>query len=203
MRLPAAPIHDYEQIRKIADNFLDRHWPEATAPIDIEKIVDARLGLDVIPYPGLQREIGVEGFLAHRRDAIYVDAGVSETVPVRYRFTLAHEVGHLVLHGALYEAVRFESPAQWLAMQAALPDRERGWFEWQANAFAGLVLAPRDPLASALAEGMELAGRRGFDVDLRVEAHRESIASWVGRRLNVSAAVILRRGRYDGLWSDG
>lgn len=199
---PSPPRLDYEVLRLRADEFLKRFWPEATVPVNVERIVDARLKIDIIPVPGLRDEIGVDGFLSRDRDAVYVDERVSNAVPSRYRFTLAHELGHLVLHEELYECADFHTPAEWLEFQESLPDRDYSRYEFQAYCFGGLILVPKDPLASTVQEAVLKAKRRGYNVDLEDPADRAYVADWVGKAFGVSADVITRRGKYDGLWSE-
>lgn len=82
-----------------------------------------------------------------------------------------------------------------------MPEESRGWYEWQGYAFAGLLLVPAERLKARVEEAVEKARRESFDaLDLEVEAHRDFVAEWVGRRFDVSAEVIVRRGDYDGHW---
>jgi Zn-dependent peptidase ImmA (M78 family) len=199
---PPSPLRlEYEAIRLKADEILQKTWPEGTIPINVERIVDARFQIDIIPVPGLKDQIGVEGFLSRDRDAIYVDERVSNAVPSRYRFTLAHEIGHLVLHEALYRAADFKTPAEWLEFQSSLPEQDYSRYEFQAYCFGGLLLAPKVPLAKAVQEAVAKAKGSGYEIRLEDPADRDYVAEWVGRRFGVSGDVIVRRGKYDGLWS--
>ncbi|MBL7068336.1 MAG: ImmA/IrrE family metallo-endopeptidase [Candidatus Omnitrophica bacterium] len=98
--------------------------------------------LDIIPIPGLHRAFDVDGFLSSDRKSISIDEGVYQSRPGRYRFTLAHEIGHLVLHKDIYERYEFENVAEWKEFINKFPEKEYSWFEWQAYEFAGLVLVP-------------------------------------------------------------
>lgn len=90
----------------------------------------------------------------------------------RFRFTLAHELGHLVLHRKL--------PLRWkdldkkagevtdvrsdLHLRRHLPQTPRQWLEWQANSFASALILPRATLRDAIAEKQTELGinrRRG------------------------------------------
>src|SRR2546422_9709528 len=200
--LPSPPRLEYEAIRRKADEILQKTWPEGTIPINVERIVDARFQIDIIPVPGLKDQIGVEGFLSRDRDAIYVDERVSNAVPSRYRFTLAHEIGHLVLHEALYRAADFKTPAEWLEFQSSLPEQDYSRYEFQAYCFGGLLLAPKTPLANAVQEAVLKAKRGNYEVNLKEPADRDYVADWVGKKLEVSGEVIARRGKDDGLWTE-
>src|SRR2546426_1751732 len=162
---PSPPRLEYEAIRLKADEVLKRLWPEATIPINVERIVDARLKIDIIPVPGLRDEIGVDGFLSRDRDAIYLDERVSNAIPSRYRFTLAHEVGHLVLHEELYKVADFTTPAEWLEFQSSLLEKDYSRYEFQAYCFGGLMLSPRVALSNAVQEAVLKAKRSSYEGD--------------------------------------
>jgi Zn-dependent peptidase ImmA (M78 family) len=202
MPLPCPPFLPYDDIRATADAFLQEHWSSQALPVDIEKIVDARLKIDIISVDGLRQQIGVDGFLSRDGEAVYVDGQIADSGSNRnrYRFTLAHEVGHLVLQRELYQAANFRTPAEWLKLQAALPERDYSRYEYQAYCFAGLVLVPAAPLEQMVEAAIALARSKGYNPDLSDEADRAYVAAWVAREFQVSDGVILRRGKYDNLW---
>ena len=190
----------YEDIRAEADRFLAEYWRSGAIPVDIDHILDVGLRIDVVPVPYLLDDSEIDGLLAADRTAIWVDEFVYHNRLHRYRFTLAHELGHLWLHRDLYEAASFTSIDEWKAFIASIPDEDYGWYEWQANCFGGLVLVSRDQLAEKIVETLDMARSRGFEPDMQEESQRRVIAEWIGRRFEVSAEVILKRGAYDGHW---
>ena len=64
----------------------------------IEEIVEFDFRINIVPVLGLQREFEVEGFTSGDLKNIYVDEYTYTDRITRYRFTLAHEMGHIVLH---------------------------------------------------------------------------------------------------------
>lgn len=202
MNPPSPPWLEYEEIRYSADSFLEEYWPNGSIPVNVEKIVDARIGIDIITVSGLQSQIGVDGFLSRDCDTIYVDERIASAVPTRYRFTLAHELGHYELHEELYQFAQFTSPEEWLQFQRSIAPKDYSRYEYQAYCFAGLILVPKAPLANAVDEAVAKAKQSGYDVDLEDAADRAYVADWVGRMFAVSAEVVARRGKFDGLWSE-
>lgn len=202
MTVPAPEALSYENLRRIVEEFRREHWPSGEIPVDVEFVADVRLGLDIVTVPHLYSGYGIDGFLSADRSTIYVDQAVQEhNILYRYRFTLAHELAHYHLHGNLFEAAEFDAIEDWKEFLGEMPEKSRGWYEWQGYAFAGLLLVPEEPLAERIAEAAERARRGNFkDLDLDVEAHRDIVADWVGSRFDVSAEVIIRRGAYDGHW---
>ena len=201
MPFPRADFLKYDDLRAEVVTFVSGFKVSQAIPVDVEAIADIRLALDIVPVAGLRRGRDIDGYLSTDRTAIYVDAAMSEG-PIfnRYRFTLAHEVGHWYLHEDLYEAVR-KSGSSFVDFHNDLPEEQRMWYEWQAYSFAGLLLVPRDALELEVASAINHAKASGFNaIDPAIDAHRSFIAEWASKAFEVSPEVILRRGGYDGLW---
>jgi len=136
------PFKDHDNIETIANGFLQKNYSKEIYPIPIEEIVEFKLGLDIIPIPGLHKAFDIDGFLSSDRTSISIDESVYQSRPGRYRFTLAHEIGHFILHKDLYEENFFKSIEGWKKFIEQFPEKEYSLFEWQAYEFAGLVLVP-------------------------------------------------------------
>ncbi len=194
------PRLSYEDVRGSADAFLDEHHRSRVIPVPIEDIVEFHFGINIIPLPGLHADFGTDGFLSADMTEISVDLAVFEGRPARYRFTLAHELGHLVLHGEHLKAATPTSLADWKRFVRELSEPERGSMEWQAYAFAGLVLAPRDPLDQAYREARRSADEAGIDIEANVHLARHYVSSSIATIFEVSAEVIDRRLVFDGIF---
>lgn len=212
--LPAADYISDGELRRRADEFLEEYGQGADVyPVDIEDIVDVILGIDVIPVQHLNARYEIDGSLSVDRSAIYVDeqlypfnipGGGLAPLSFRYRFTLAHELGHWYLHREIYEAAEEEidSLADWHRVIAGMPDRDRSRFEYQAYTFGGLVLVQEEPLAREIDQAIQWArDEKGYEVDLQREEDCIYLAEHIGRKaFAVSRYVILKRGNYDGHW---
>jgi Zn-dependent peptidase ImmA (M78 family) len=64
----------------------------------------------------------------------------------RLRFSLAHEIGHLVLHKNIYKEFRISTYSDFYTFIEDVPRLEYGHLETQANKFAGYALMPRKML---------------------------------------------------------
>lgn len=84
----------YPDITEKAREFLQNYNAHQDIPVNIEAIIENKLDMNIIPFPNLQRDFSVEGFSSSDFSDIYVDEFIYRNVSVRYRFTLAHEVGH-------------------------------------------------------------------------------------------------------------
>lgn len=199
--VPMPAFVDYEDIRASADRFLHRHGWRGEVPVNIEKIVDVKMGIDIVREPGLTARIDVEGFLSRNRKTIYIDDYTHDVLENRYRFTLAHEAGHHELHHSVYGRADFETVEEFKLFLKTLPEKVKARLEFQANCFAGLVLAPKEQLCSAVSEAAYRARSRFYETDIRDPTDRGYLIPTVARRLGVSGDVIERRGKFDGLWT--
>ncbi len=125
------PIYSYEDLRKKADDFLHTYNPTGTIPVPIEEIVEFEFRINIVPVLGLQREFEIDGFISSNLKNIYVDEYVYTDRINRYRFTLAHEIGHIVLHASVFKAHQFSSIAGWKEFTYSLPDADHRWLEYQ------------------------------------------------------------------------
>jgi hypothetical protein len=185
------PHYTYEHIRKKADEFLSKYNPTNCIPVPIEEITEFSLGLNIIPIPDLQLVVECAGFISSDLRSISVDEFVMEHRIGRYRFTLAHEIGHLWLHPAVFQACNFSTIEGWKKFLSDIGEDSYFWLEWQVNAFAGLVLAPRQALASKLVTCQQLIRQEGMDSES--EAAQLQISKMLAREFAVSPAVIDKR----------
>jgi hypothetical protein len=123
----------------------------ARPPVPVEQILEAhlQLTLEVDDLPAVVGTVGVLGatYVQDRRVVIDQSLDPSEFPAMlgRYRFTVAHEVGHWALHRHAF----LENPAQGrLFDERGQPSivcrsgsKERA--EWQADCFAGHLLMPK------------------------------------------------------------
>ena len=92
----------FDEIQDYVDGFLSEFYPAGDIPIPIEEIIDLQMGLNIVPDPELRDVFGSEGFLSNDLQSIWVDEYAANHYDSRFRFTLAHEIGHLVLHRDFY-----------------------------------------------------------------------------------------------------
>lgn len=135
-----------------AERFLKKYHPSHSIPVPIEHIAEFKLGMDIIPVPGLKDVLGkegfdIDGFISSDFSSISVDAYVYEKYETRYRFTLAHEISHKLLHINIYEQCEFSNVNEWISTVRAIPQETIDRAEWQARELAGLILVPKAILA--------------------------------------------------------
>lgn len=153
-----APFLPPDKIESIVQKFLSDHWPQDTIPINIYKIAEYNLGLEIIPVPNLFRYTGIEASLLGDGSAIFIDFDQfnNDYYENRLRFSVAHEIGHKVLHSNLYNRTEPEDIDSLLKLFDSIPDKEYHWIETQANQFAGRLLVPTKKLIEKVNTNEEL-----------------------------------------------
>ncbi len=193
------PFLKYDDIHEKAEEFLRNFHPSRILPIPIDEIIDVKMGIHVAPKLGLHGEIGQVGFLSADHTTIFIDEYIYDNIDVRYRFTLAHEIGHMLLHKNIYDSYLFKSPDAWKTFQKDMPERERSWFEWQADCFAGLALVPREELHSKISDCIRKVDSEDISLRDNWDFAWDYIAKEAGRVFNVSAGTIKYRIGYDAI----
>ncbi|MDQ2761292.1 MAG: ImmA/IrrE family metallo-endopeptidase [Actinomycetota bacterium] len=154
-------------------------WDGRTLPVPVETIADSHYRLLVEEVSGLATRldpadpIHVSGLLYPSQRLILIDAEEAARAPGRRRFSIAHELGHWILHCAAThaEAIWCEDSLS----ASAITDetarlRATRTQEIEANAFAAAVLMPRelflaDPRPDGENEEYRLARRFGVSRD--------------------------------------
>lgn len=119
-------------------------------PVDVEELAESlcclrvRLADDLSAIPGAPAEAPLSGLLLPARKEVWVSAHEPWE---RRRFSVAHEVGHFLLH-ALDESDRVFCRAADLRADPESPERLR---EREANRFAAELLMP-EPMVKREAE---------------------------------------------------
>jgi hypothetical protein len=148
-------------------DFEERYDAAEAPPVPVERLASSLLGLfideadDLRALPGAPSDQGrLSGMLDAEEMVIWIDRGEARRSPGRRRFTIAHEIGHLLLHVPVLHEVFYDRPADIReldedrsgAAAADLPQRER-----EANLFARELLMP-EPLVN------EQAHATGFNL---------------------------------------
>ncbi len=185
-----SPKFTIPELERKARHLLAERFPEGVSiPVDIDFLVETEPGVTLDTLRGLRSQFRIAGLtLAHpaeKRFTVYIDQDVADGLPAFYRFTVAEEFAHLVLHQSLLlgvktleDAVRLhESPAYY------------GDFDRNAKWFASAILMPEDLLREDART--IFAGLRGTVRDEGVLRNRLTIR--LAQRYNVSEPAMRYR----------
>lgn len=132
-----------KEIKAYAITFLEQYPQHSNIPVKIETIVDNELEINIAPLPGLRDEFdNADAFITSDFTAIYIDQFVYDYRDNRRRFTLAHEIGHMVMHREVYEKLDMRSFDTAIQSISSIPIPIRSRLEGESNEFAGHVLVP-------------------------------------------------------------
>ncbi|MDP2873916.1 MAG: ImmA/IrrE family metallo-endopeptidase [bacterium] len=140
------PIIRLEDVHQEARTFLRKYHPQDTLPIPIEDIVELQMNIGLSVVNGIKQLLDIDAFINQRFTEIVVDAFSFEKYPARTRFSIAHEIGHFILHREWYEHNGPENIDNYLEFLDKMNDETYKRIERQANTFAGLVLIPTEHL---------------------------------------------------------
>ncbi len=140
------PYLTYLDTEKEARRFLEHYWPTFELPIPIEDIIDVKIGIHIDTFPGLYKDYRLNGFLTADRTTIYIDEIQYHQFYKKCRYTLAHELGHYILHKECYENLPLKSIEEYIKWRLSISNEEVSWFETHANWFAEQVLVPKNQL---------------------------------------------------------
>ena len=193
-----------EDLWQIVDNFSKEYWPEGAVPIDMELIVEKRLGLNIEPIRSLLRDHDIDAYLRWDLTGIVVDyeCYMEERFSNRVRFSFAHEIGHYILHKDVIEQIGMSTTDEWKDSVLALVEKEYKGYEWQANEFAGRLLVPHNVLKKQINETFKAQNSAPLhkylesDTDVALALISNSLSQTFG----VSDEVIQRRIEREGLW---
>ncbi len=195
-----------EEIWKHSDRF--RESPPLigynTPPIDSVVIAEIVLKLDLVPFPYLFSKYKMDAALMMDLTGIYVDEQAylefeeqDYWIEKRLRFSLAHEIGHYVLHAKEIKANRFTSLIQYIQWMGDRQNPDSP--EYQADEFAGRFLIPREILLERYDYFYEKAGKHNPDWLPTPEARR-AFAKKLAPLFGVNPQVIETRFEREYIW---
>jgi len=190
VRLTKVPRYGASELERRAETLLRDAcgWPPSI-PVDIESVVDRNPGVLLDILPGLQQRYGVVGIARYESGTdtmrILIDADVADHPSGNfYRFTVAEEFAHVLLHRDIIAQV--QSLKDLLALQAW-----KGYHEIDRSAkrLAAALLMPTITVSrEARAVYPQLVKAAGFGDPAAVQAHlTERLA-----RLHAVSATAMR-----------
>lgn len=187
------PYLSYEQLKRAAEVTLESSSSYRGIPVDVELIVERDFGIEIIPFRGLQERFGIDAFISQDARTISVDEFVLENRLNRYRFSLAHELGHHVLHATILKSLSFPTIQEWKSQIGQIPEREYSFLEYQANTFANCLLLPSKELAERFQQALAIVRENGIDPAAHPEVCLDAIGTGLGKQFKVSREAVLNR----------
>lgn len=184
-----------QEIQKQADRFRDSHWGNEI-PVDIELIVERDMNFTLTPVSGLKSKVNIDALLMGNLKEICYDY----TAPAkRIRFSIAHEIGHYIMHKELLQQYCIGTIEEWQNILEVI-GFVWGRIEFQANEFAGRLLVPRESLINSVKElEGQIQSARNRLPNLTDEEVLPFILPALSKKFDVSPDVIKIRFEREGI----
>ena len=202
---PDLRVLGLEDIRKEAESFRMLHCGEGL-PVDIDLAVE-KMGIRIVPLARMREVCKKDACVSPYGDIIWVtyDPHTDSFFDFRTRFSMAHEVAHLILHRPFFEWMRGrydDNPLDWVReIRLQSEQYYASQLEREADEFAGRLLVPviclREQFNAVLAEvGSTAQGLRRYNDD----DVRNKIALRIHKRFEVSVQCLETRLRLEGVY---
>jgi Zn-dependent peptidase ImmA (M78 family) len=186
----------YKKLGEIADRFLLEFYPSRIPPVPIEEIAESKLNIEIVPIKRLKTDFDVEGCIDSTFKRIFIDFDIYINYENRSRFTIGHEIGHLILHRKIFDSLNISEPKDIFFLSTKLLEEDYRWLEYQAYTFAGHVLVPKGLL--------EIEIQKRFDlIPKNVPAEiLYSLVQDLANIFRVSGDVIFKRMQKEGVFEN-
>jgi hypothetical protein len=200
MQVEFLPVRDIEAVAyELLEGYGSKFSPVTTPPVPVEEILESHLALSlqIDDLPTVLRQPDTLGAIRFRQREVLVDQSLDPTVHPqnegRYRFTLAHELGHWQLHRHVFlqdttQPLLFGAGA---GAELVCRSNSKDRAEWQADMFAGHLLMPKDMVFRVWAA--ERGSRDPYDGTREVKALTERWGLGEDRTPTVEAARAMAR----------
>ena len=176
----------YEEIEEEASKFLNEYNSSRVIPVPIERIVELKLEISIVPKMGLLKNEGIDAFLSHDFTELYIDHDHYVRQTNRSRFTLAHEVGHYVLHRDIVASIKTLDDWKFFILGQGTG---RAIYEIHADNFAGCLIMPKPELEEEYKAQRKIAAARIKQAGMSKPDEKtliSFIANEVARKFDVS-----------------
>jgi len=197
-----APFIDQQQCWNEADAFRQRYWPSGDLPVDVLAIAEFDLDLGIRTVTGLKQEADADALLLSEWKTLMVDQQqyMDPRFNNRLRFSIAHELGHYVLHRGVFAAIPRSSIEEWISFMNEMPEKEYSFLEYQAYEFGGRLLVPLDQLRTEFENTLEEMEQSGVSRHELSDAQLSYLCNPLAKCFAVSPEVIERRLTREKLW---
>ena len=203
MLLPSRPVLTWKQIAASAQEFASEYsLVSRSYPLDVEEIAECDLGIEIRLAAGVLNEFGSPAQIApgDYYPVITVDADQYRQQTSFYRYSVAHEIGHYVLHYEWLAKVwkLITSIDSWKRVIMARSDDDYRWLEAQAEEFASYLLAPESVFEPFIKQHLNLL--KNVDASLESTDILPYIANPVGEYFGMSNSAAQARIRKSVQW---
>jgi|WetSurMetagenome_2_1015567.scaffolds.fasta_scaffold09493_6 Zn-dependent peptidase ImmA (M78 family) len=184
----------YEDYKIKAENFLKANpFGIGKIPINIELLIE-KSGIIIEVMDDLKNDYSVKGFVAkdvknEGKVKIIIDTKHYENDDFEYKFTLAEELGHILLHMDFYQGIK--NVDDYMKIHKSISDDDYRRFEQQARNIASFLLLPQEEFNDFVLEWVKkkIEFLKNFKYE-SVESFADIISRGISREIVLSYYVI-------------
>jgi len=135
-----------KEIKKSAETAYASLNRENIFPVPIDNIIEG-MGFIIIPIHRLKMDMGIDAFINKRKE-LYIDYDSYMSNSYRYRFSMAHELGHFFLHSDIFNDI--DDIPSFINFYNSTSPNVLDMIESQANTFASFFLCPYNHVKDAI-----------------------------------------------------
>lgn len=207
IQLLKLPYLSLDDIDNISDNITKEEV--MTQAIDLNSIL-SKLRLSHGITTNFDEDLGysngkeILGKLSLADKCIYISKKIEKDSP-RWRFTLAHEIGHYILHYNLLSSLysEIQDTESVFEDKTTIDDKALEWLEYQANIFASSLLMPKAIFLAftklVFLKNRINKGRLFYDNQPINQSLYHTVASTIGNRFKTSKQAVKYRLKLMGL----
>ncbi len=156
-------IHDYPlwQLENIAQDVLKdaEHCIEGYR-VDIEQLIETKYKIIIDVHYNLQQKYGVMAYMLLYENRLFVDDKLIDDIRLakRYRFTLAEELAHFIIHKDVYKNCKDLNER--IEMESLLSRQEQWFLETNAKALASAILIPKAHIENRMEQLFSVVGNK-------------------------------------------
>lgn len=202
--MKSTPCLDRLDVEASASAFRDRYAPNHLGPLQIERILEFKMFVEIVPVRHLCKHHQCKGYVCAGGKRICVDQDIMRSQPEEYRTLLTHETAHIYYHPNLIPPA-YESLEECRTFHANLSSEVRYSMEWEAKEWQGHVLIPRGQLRrvfDAIVRDHHQRYIDAFGPEIGHSIFGGLLADMVAERFGVLLPVADARMRKEGLWSE-
>lgn len=153
--------------------------------VDIEKLIENKYKILIDVHYGLQQKFGVMAYMLTHGNRLFIDDKLIDDprLAKRYRFTLAEELAHFIIHRELYKECN--TVDERIQMELSLTRQEQWFLETNAKALASAILIPKSLIERRVEQLIS-------DTD-KDPQHTSSIINILSHDFDVNPTAIRRR----------
>jgi hypothetical protein len=198
------PCLDAQDVEASASTFRERYAPNHIGPIEIERILEFKMHVEIVPVRHLCKHHQCKGYVCANGRRICVDRDILRSQSEEYRTLLAHETAHIYYHPSLIPPA-YNSLADCRRFLSNLSKEVRYSMEWEAREWSGRILIPAAELRGVFDSLVSEYHQRYIDVYGVENGHGifgGLIADMVANRFGVLQPIADARIRREGLWAE-